>query len=134
MKDNVKHTNDKLKGSDKALNDKRGHMEDLTGLFIALCRAEKIPARTVWVPDYCYAEFYLEDADGKGYWFPCELKEKTVFGTASSDHIIMQKGDNITVPGRDKQYRLVPEYLDAKGAALPGAVRPQVSFVRQIVQ
>ena len=98
VKDNIKHTNDKFKGTDKALSDKRGHIEDLTGLFIALCRAEKIPARTVWVPDYCYAEFYLEDADGNGHWFPCELKEKTVFGTVSNDHIILQKGDNIKVP------------------------------------
>ena len=97
------------------MSDKGGHIEDLTGLFIALCRAEKIPARTVWVPDYCYAEFYLEDADGKGYWFPCELKEKTVFGTVSNDYIIMQKGDNIKVPEKDKPYRLVPEFVEAKG-------------------
>ncbi len=44
VKENVKHTNDKAKVRDKTLHDKRGHMEDLTGLFIALCRAEKIPA------------------------------------------------------------------------------------------
>lgn len=129
VQDNIKHTNDKFKGTDKALSDKDGHIEDLTGLFIALCRAEKIPARTVWVPDYCYAEFYLEDADGHGYWFPCELKEKTVFGTVSSDYIIMQKGDNIKVPEKDKPYRLVPEFVEAKGLG-----RPQVTFVRQVVQ
>ena len=128
MKENIKHTNDKFKGTDKALSDKSGHIEDLTGLFIALCRAEKIPARTVWVPDYCYAEFYLEDAEGKGYWFPCELKEKTVFGTASNDYMIMQKGDNIKVPEKEKPYRFVPEFVEAKGTG-----RPQVSFVRQVV-
>jgi len=129
VKDNIKHTNEKFKGTDKAFSDKSGHMEDLVGLFIALCRAEKIPARTVWVPDYCYAEFYLEDAEGNGFWFPCELKEKTVFGTVSNDYIIMQKGDNIRVPEKDKPYRLVPEYVEAKGAA-----KPRVQFVRQIVQ
>ncbi len=128
VKENIKHTNDKFKGTDKTLTEKGGHIEDLTGLFIAMCRAQKIPARTVWVPDYCYAEFYLEDAGGHGYWFPCELKEKTVFGTVSADYVIMQKGDNIRVPEKkDKPYRLVPEYVEGKGT-------PSVSFVRQIVQ
>ena len=41
-------------------------MDDLVGLFVAMCRSLKIPARMVWVPDYSYAEFYLEDAEGKG--------------------------------------------------------------------
>lgn len=127
VQENIKHTNDKFKGTKKALSDKSGHIEDLTGLFIAMCRAEKIPARTVWVPDYCYAEFYLEDADGKGCWFPCELKEKTVFGAVSNAYIIMQKGDNIKVPEKDKPYRLVPEFVKGSG-------QPEVSFVRQVVQ
>ena len=130
VKDNIKHTNDKFKGTEKALNDKSGHIEDLTGLFIALCRAEKIPARTVWVPNYCYAEFYLEDADGNGYWFPCELKERTVFGAVSNEYIIMQKGDNIKVPEKDKPYRLVPEFVEAKVTGMG----PQVTTVRQVVQ
>ncbi|MHB8867062.1 MAG: transglutaminase-like domain-containing protein, partial [Pirellulaceae bacterium] len=116
---------DKVKGSVAVLRDKRGHLEDLTGLFIALCRAEKIPARTVWVPDYCYAEFYLEDATGTGYWFPCELKEKTVFGTVSNDHMILQKGDSFEVPEKKEVQRFVAEFVKGKG-------RPQVSFVRQV--
>jgi len=128
VQDNIRHTNEKFKGTVKALNDKGGHIEDLTGLFIALCRAEKIPARTVWVPNYCYAEFYLEDEEGNGFWFPCELKEKTVFGTVSNEHIIMQKGDNTRVREKDKPYRLVPELVEVKGVG-----RPQVKFVRQVV-
>ena len=43
VKENIKHTNEKFKGTDKALSDKGGHIEDLTGLFIALCRAQKNP-------------------------------------------------------------------------------------------
>ena len=112
----------------ETLHDKRGHLEDLTGLFIALCRAEKIPARTVWVPDYCYAEFYLEDSAGKGHWFPCELKEKTVFGTVSNDYMILQKGDNFEVPEKKEPQRFVKEFVKAKGAG-----RPQVSFVRKVM-
>jgi hypothetical protein len=127
VQENIKHSNEKFKGTEKALSDKSGHIEDLTGLFIAMCRAQKIPARTVWVPDYCYAEFYLEGADDEGYWFPCELKEKTVFGAVPNAYIIMQKGDNIKVPEKDKPYRLVPEFVTGKG-------QPQVSFVRQVVQ
>jgi hypothetical protein len=127
VKENIKHNNDQPKGSDKTLREKHGHIEDLTGLFIALCRAEKIPARTVWVPDYCYAEFYLEDADGTGHWFPCELKEKTVFGTVSNDGMILQKGDSIEVPEKKEPQRFIAEFVKGKG-------RPQVSFMRQVVQ
>jgi hypothetical protein len=128
VKENVKHTNDKVKGSVDTLDDKHGHLEGLTGLFIALCRAEKIPARTVWVPDYCYAEFYLEDSAGKGHWFPCELKEKTVFGTVSNDYMILQKGDSIEVPEKKEPQRFVPEFVKVKGTG-----RPKVSFVRQVM-
>lgn len=128
VKENVKHSNDKVKGAVETLHDKSGHLEDLTGLFIALCRAEKIPARTVWVPDYCYAEFYLEDSAGKGHWFPCELREKTVFGTVSNDHMILQKGDNFEVPEKKEPQRFVKEFVKAKGAG-----RPQVSFVRKVM-
>ena len=42
-----------------ALRDGTGDCEELSSLFIALCRAHGIPARTVWVPDHCYPEFYL---------------------------------------------------------------------------
>ena len=127
VKANIQHSNDQLKGALNALRDKKGNHEDLTGLFIALCRAEKIPARTVWVPDYCYAEFYLEDADGNGHWIPCELKEKTVFGTVSNEHMIIQKGDNIDVPEKQEPQRFVAEFLKGKGG------RPSVSFVRQVL-
>ncbi len=126
VQENIEHSNDKVKGTVATLQAKRGHMEDLTGLFIALCRAAKVPARTVWVPDYCYAEFYLEDSAGTGSWFPCELKEKTVFGTASNDHMILQKGDNIEVPEKKEPQRFVRELIKGKG-------QPQVTFVRQVL-
>ncbi|MDR1924439.1 MAG: transglutaminase-like domain-containing protein [Planctomycetaceae bacterium] len=37
-----------------------GDCKDLCGLFVALCRMKKIPARLVRLPEHCYAEFYLE--------------------------------------------------------------------------
>ncbi|MDR1484658.1 MAG: transglutaminase family protein [Planctomycetaceae bacterium] len=37
-----------------------GDCKDLCGLFVAMCRLRKIPARLVRLPEHCYAEFYLE--------------------------------------------------------------------------
>ncbi len=68
----VKYQNGPLKGAVAALKDGTGDCEELTSLFIAICRAADIPARTVWVPGHCYPEFYLKDDQGKGHWFPCQ--------------------------------------------------------------
>lgn len=130
VKDNIRHTNESLKGAVETLEKETGNHEDLAGLFIALCRAAEVPARTVWVPGYCYAEFYLEDEDedeeeGQGTWFPCEFKEKTEFGTVSQPYLILQKGDNIRVPEAKQPQRFVPEYLNVKTGR-----RPSVTFVR----
>lgn len=126
VKDNIRHTNESLKGAVETLEKETGNHEDLAALFIALCRASKVPARTVWVPGYCYAEFYLEDeAEGNGTWFPCEFKEKTEFGTVSQPYLILQKGDNIRVPEAKKPQRFVPEYLNVKTGR-----KPSVTFLR----
>ena len=135
VRDTVEHTNEALKGSLETLRAKKGNHEDLAGLFIALCRASKIPARIVWVPGYCYAEFYLESESGQenedgemtGQWFPCEFKEKTVFGTVSSPYIILQKGDNVRVPEVKEPQRFVPEHLKVKSGQ-----KPKVSFIREV--
>lgn len=126
VQENIEHSNVAAKGAVAALQAKQGHMEDLTGLFIALCRAAKIPARTVWVPDYSYAEFYLEDQSGTGFWFPCELKEKTTFGVVPNDYMILQKGDSIDVPEKKEPQRFVREFITGTG-------KPRVTFVRQVL-
>jgi len=128
---NIEFTNAPLQGALATLRAKQGNNEDLSNTFIALCRASKIPARIVWVPDYCYAEFYLEDKAGKGVWIPCELKEKTVFGTIGSDHIVLQKGDNIRVPEKKEIQRFVAEFVTGKTGR--GLGRPGVRFVRQLL-
>jgi len=126
IKENVEHTNDPLRGALETLGTQKGNHEDLANLFIALCRAAKVPARTVWVPNYCYAEFYLEGEAGEGIWVPCELKEETVFGTVSRPYMILQKGDNIQVPEKKERQRFVPELLKVKKGS-----QPKVEFVRQ---
>jgi len=72
VREHVKYKTGELKGAARALADKEGDTDELVSLFIAMCRAQKIPARTVFELDHCHAEFYLEDAKGKGHWFPCQ--------------------------------------------------------------
>ncbi|HUE72645.1 MAG TPA: transglutaminase-like domain-containing protein [Pirellulaceae bacterium] len=118
-------------GAATALREGKGTKEDLTALFVACCRAHKVPARMVWVVDGCYAEFYLQDKDNKGYWIPASLipKDKQ-FGQVSDTNPIMQKGDNIKVPENKEAYRFVPEFFKASGIA---GGRPRPVFVRQLM-
>ncbi len=132
VREKVKYQNGKLKGALAALRDGTGDCEEMTSLFIAACRSHGIPARTVWVPDHCYPEFYLEDADGNGQWFPCQAAGSRSFGTMPDMRPVLQKGDNFKVPEKKDRQRYVAEFLT--GAATRGGGRPQVRFVRDVVQ
>ncbi len=127
VRDNVAYRNGSFKGATAALKDGSGMKEDLVSLFIALCRAQKIPARTVWVVDHVHAEFYLMDSRGRGYWLPCQVAGTRDFGGISDHRPILQKGDNFKVPGKKKPQRFVPEDLTGKGG------HPHVEFVRRIL-
>jgi hypothetical protein len=116
-------------GATGALRDGKADKEDLTSLFVALCRAHKVPARMVWVLDFCYAEFYLEDAAGKGFWFPCRLHGEKEFGAMSDTRPILQKGDNFKVPEKKEPQRFVSEFLTGKGGT---GGQPQVEFRRRL--
>jgi hypothetical protein len=130
VRDNVQYENGKLKGAAAALRDGTGDCEELTSLFIALCRLNKIPARTVWVPNHCYPEFYLEDDYGNGYWIPCQAAGTRDFGSMPDTRPVLQKGDNFDVPElRGKKQRFVAEYLKVAGALR----QPRVNFVRKTV-
>jgi len=123
---NVKYKFDEeLKGALTALKAGHGDCEELTSLFIALCRANRIPARSVWVPRHCYPEFYLEDADGNGHWFPCQAAGARSFGEMHEQRPILQKGDNFRI-GRERK-RYVAETFRAKNAL----ANPRVQFVRK---
>ncbi len=117
-----------LKGGLKALDDGEGDCEDISALFIAMCRASDIPARTVWVPGHCYPEFYLEDQQGTGHWLPCQAAGDRAFGGIPELRPILQKGDNFRVPEQRERQRYVSEHFraaDAKG-------QPTVTFVREL--
>ncbi len=119
-----------IKSSRQALDDGYGDCEELTSLFVAMCRAVKIPARAVWVPGHCYGEFYLEDAQGRGTWFPCQAAGSRNFGAMPEERPILQKGDNFRVPGHREPKRYVQETVTAKNAQ----AAPTVKFIREQVQ
>lgn len=125
VREHVKYQPGPLKGALAALKDETGDCEELSSLFIAMCRAINVPARTVWVPGHCYAEFYLEDEEGKGHWFPCQAAGTRAFGGIDEKRAILQKGDNFTVPESKKKMRYVSEFLKGDGG------KPEVQWVRQ---
>lgn len=127
VRENVKYKFAKdIKPAVAALRDKEGDCEELSSLFIALCRANKIPARAVWVPGHTYPEFYLEDASGQGYWFPCQVAGAgRDFGTMFEDRPILQKGDNFKVPDERTPQRYVKQSLRAANAQSA----PSVKFI-----
>ncbi len=128
VRDNVEYKNGPLKGALAALRDGNGDCEELTSLFIALCRASNVPARTVWVQGHCYPEFYLLDGKGKGHWFPCQAAGTRAFGEIPEYRPVLQKGDNVRPPyNRRVPKRYLANHLTGTGG------RPQVKFVRRMV-
>ncbi len=131
-REKVEYKNGELKGALKALNDGTGDCEELTSLFIALCRNNNVPARAVWVHGHCYPEFHLVDGKGKGHWFPCQAAGTKAFGGIPETRPILQKGDNFRDPDRPKEkLRYVNEFL--KGAQVKGGGQPRVEFVRDVI-
>lgn len=106
-----------------------GDCEELTSLFIAMCRNNGIPARAVWIPGHCYPEFYLENAAGQGFWFPCQAAGTRAFGAMPEYRPVLQKGDSIRVPGNSRPQRYVAETLKAVKAT----ANPVVKFIRERV-
>ncbi len=130
VQENIKYNEGPLKGALKALRDKEGDCEELSSLFIGLCRASGVPARTVWVPGHCYAEFYLVDEEDKGHWFPCQPAGSREFGGIRELRPILQKGDNFRHPeNRRQRVRYLPEFVTGKRSS----GKPKVKFVRELM-
>lgn len=125
---NVEYRESDLKGAVDALKDKVGDCEAMTSLFVALCRAAKIPARMVWVTDHSYPEFYLVDDQNKGHWFPCQISGSRAFGEMPETRPILQKGDNYRVPESKERRRYVAVQLNAT------AVRGGSPRIEEIVE
>jgi hypothetical protein len=126
----VKYVEGIDKGAIDALRDEQADCQGRSMLFIALCRANKVPARMVWVEGHAYPEFYLEDAEGQGYWFPCESAGTRAFGEMPLARTILQKGDNFRVPERpSERLRYASDYMI--GVPVGKSGRPKAKFIRQ---
>lgn len=121
VRDNIQYRNDEPTDSLSVFRKKSGCSEDLVGLFVAMCRAAKIPARMVWVEGAQFAEFYLVDAKEKGHWYPCQVAGRREFGSNAEPRIILQKGDNIKVPEKDGRQKFCAEFLSVRGTQPPRA-------------
>jgi len=132
IRENIRKTDtDEVEGASATLRNQAGNGEDLTNLFIAMCRAHRVPARMVWADGMVYAEFYLENDQETGDWYPCQLDNRFEFGRMTTPRVITQKGDNIKVPGVKGRRRYVRELVT--GSTRSGGAHPQVTFVRQTV-
>jgi hypothetical protein len=124
-KSKVQYKRGPLTGASVAIQKGAGGDEDLTCVFIAACRACDIPARTVWVPGTCYAEFYLADDEEKGHWFPARLGKDASFGEVKEHRPVLEKGDNFRPPyNKRERQRFLAEYLTGAGGD------PEHRFVR----
>ncbi|MGY8768288.1 MAG: transglutaminase-like domain-containing protein [Pirellulales bacterium] len=122
----LRYENGPLKGAVAALEDGTGDCEEMTSLFIALCRANNIPARTVWVPGHCYPEFLVMTAQEKQIWVPVEMTNKFPFGQSPEYRPILQKGDSFKLLGfRVSQHYVKPEL---KIRDYRGSVPPEVQW------
>lgn len=131
VRENIEYTRGELKTVRQALRDRTGDCEEMTSTFVALCRAARVPARCVWIPNHCYAEFYLEDQDGVGHWFPCQLAGTRNFGSMPEYLPILQKGDRFKVPEKKELERYLADYMSSQ--KVTGRTDPKVEFIRRLL-
>ncbi|MEM9353608.1 MAG: transglutaminase domain-containing protein [Planctomycetota bacterium] len=124
-----------VEGDDKSalatLKDGSGDCQNISALFVALCRTHGVPARMVWVHEHQYPEFCLADADDQLLWLPCESSGSRSFGEMPLARVILQKGDNFRVPERKQALRYASDYL--VGKPYPGSGKPRVRYIRELV-
>lgn len=126
----IKYVEGEDQSAVEVLESGKGDCHDVSALFVALCRADKIPARMVWVHEHQYPEFCLADAEGNLHWFPCESSGMRAFGEMPNPRVIMQKGENFRVPERPREpLRYASDYFI--GLPLEGGGKPKVTFTRQ---
>ncbi len=125
---NIEYSGDEATDTVQVFRKRSGSSEDLVGLFVAMCRAAKVPARMVWVEGAQYAEFYLVDKSGTGHWFPCQVAGRREFGSNAEPRIILQKGDNIKVPEKKARQKFCAEFVTGSGKA-----KPRYRFIRDLL-
>lgn len=132
VRENIEYRNGNLRSTKEAMKDRKGDCEEMTGIFVAMCRAANIPARCVWIPEHCYAEFYLEEEDGTGHWYPCQLAGDKQFGQMSEYRPILQKGDRFQVPEHSQKQRYLAEFFTCQRKAVTGNREPTIKQIRDL--
>lgn len=127
----------------------KGDCKDMSCLFVALCRAGKIPARIVRLPEHCYAEFYLElkpelttpdsakrstkkTSTPTGFWFPCQVAGSYSFGGIPESQPILQKGDSFPDPDKPPKGKTLFLKECFEGALAPGSPPPKFHWIHEV--
>lgn len=119
-RDNVKFQNGDFRGALFAIENRCGDCEEMSALFVGLCRLSGISARTVWVESHDYPEFFLVDKQGKGHWIPAQVVGPPWFGEITEYRPIFQKGDRFYDALQKTYVRYVPHTVRvADGQAAP---------------
>ncbi len=129
-RDNVKFENGDFRGALYALDKRCGDCEEMSALFVGLCRLSNIPARTVWVESHDYPEFYLVDKHGRGHWIPAQVVGPPWFGEITEYRPIFQKGDRFYDPLQKTYVRYVPHTVKGQDG---GQHPPKVDFRHDII-
>ena len=115
VRSNIKYQAGAYRGTIETLKKEVGDCEDMSALFVSLCRASGVPARTVWIGSHAYAEFYLETAKGTGLWIPAQLAGPAWFGEMIEVKPILQKGDRFRDAITRRYSHYVPQSVRASG-------------------
>jgi hypothetical protein len=70
----------------------------------------------------------MVDAEGKGFWFPCQSAGDRSFGGIPETRYILQKGDNFRDPARagGEPIRYVDGFMKGVGGS-----QPKCEFLRE---
>ena len=129
VQDHVAYVEGPDKSAVKTLDDASGDCQNISALFVALCRTAGVPARIVWVHEHNYAEFCLVDPEDRPHWFPCESSGTRAFGEMPLARTILQKGDSFTVPERPRErLRYASDFFIS--LPVPGSGNPSARYIR----
>ncbi|HWB12904.1 MAG TPA: transglutaminase-like domain-containing protein [Pirellulales bacterium] len=118
-RDNVQFQNGNFRGALFAIEHQCGDCEEMSALFVSMCRLSGVVARSVWVEGHNYPEFYLVDAKGKGHWIPAQVVGPPWFGEMTEYRPIFQKGDRFYDPFQRQYVRYTPQTMKADGDVQP---------------
>lgn len=119
-----------------------GEDADPRCLAVAMCRAQRIPARLVLIArsgasDHCYYEFYLADPDGNGRWLAADATVGASLRPAKSARsVVLQKGDNVTIVDpqtkRQVKHRFLADSL--QGVPQTRDARLQLQLISRVAE